>query len=159
MSFRRNLSAAEVGLGVLAWSHFLNDGYINYLPAVLPDLLKKLDIPLALVGSLVLALQGVGSLLQPFIGWSADRIGGRKFIFVGMGLSALAASLIGVAPSYGLLIGLLIIAGLGNATFHPQAMATARTVAGNREGLSMSGFSVGGSLAGGPGPRSPACWS
>jgi FSR family fosmidomycin resistance protein-like MFS transporter len=152
VSLRRNLSAAEVGLGVLAWSHFLNDGYINYLPAVLPDLLKKLDIPLALVGSLVLALQGVGSLLQPFIGWGADRIGGRKFMLVGLGLSALAASLIGVAPSYGLLIGLLVVAGLGNATFHPQALATARSVAGDREGLRMSVFSVGGELGRGVWP-------
>jgi FSR family fosmidomycin resistance protein-like MFS transporter len=152
VSFRRNLSAAEVGLGVLAWSHFLNDGYINYLPAVLPDLLKKLDIPVALVGSLVLALMGVGSLLQPFIGWAADRVGGRAFILLGIGLSAVAASLIGVAPSYGLLIVLLIVAGLGNATFHPQAMSTARSVAGNREGLSMSVFSVGGELGRGVWP-------
>jgi FSR family fosmidomycin resistance protein-like MFS transporter len=152
VSFRRNLSAAGVGLGVLAWSHFLNDGYINYMPAVLPDLLKKLDIPIALVGSLVLALQGVGSLLQPFIGRFADRIGGRRFIFVGLGMSAVAASLIGLAPSYGLLLVLLVVAGMGNATFHPQAMATTRTVAGTQAGLKMSVFSVGGELGRGAWP-------
>jgi FSR family fosmidomycin resistance protein-like MFS transporter len=146
------LSPTQLGLGALAWAHFLNDGYINYLPAVLPDLLAKLNIPLALVGSLILALQGVGSLLQPFIGWLADGIGGRRFVLIGLSLSAAAASLIGLAPSYALLIGLLLIAGLGNATFHPQALASARSLAETGEGLKMSFFLVGGELGRGVWP-------
>jgi FSR family fosmidomycin resistance protein-like MFS transporter len=133
-------------LSVMAWAHFLNDGYINYLPAVLPVLLGKLDIPLALVGSLILALQGLGSILQPFMGWGADRMGGRIFILVGLGLSMLGASLIGLAPNYGLLLGLLLVAGLGNSIFHPQALASARTLAQGRAGLMMSLFLIGGEL-------------
>ncbi len=136
---------APAPLGALAWAHFLNDGYVNYLPAILPVLLQQLNIPLALVGSLILALQGFGSLLQPFTGWWADRRGGRRFILIGLTLSALGASLIGLAPSYWLLIALLAVAGLGNALFHPQAMASARSVVrSRRQGLLMSFFLIGG---------------
>ncbi|MCL4490202.1 MAG: MFS transporter [Chloroflexi bacterium] len=136
----------RVGLSALTWAHFLNDGYINYLPAVLPVLLEELHIPLALVGSLVLSLQGIGSLLQPLVGWRADRAGGRSFVLVGLGMSALGASLIALAPSYWPLIGLLIIAGLGSAAFHPQALASARALTRSREGLTMSFFLIGGEL-------------
>ena len=136
----------KVGLGALTFAHFLNDGYINYLPAVLPVLLKEHHIPLSLVGSLILALQGIGALLQPLIGWKADRIGGRSFLMVGLGLSALGTSLVGVAPGYWSLIGLLLIAGIGTASFHPQALASARALVRTREGLTMSFFLIGGEL-------------
>jgi FSR family fosmidomycin resistance protein-like MFS transporter len=148
----QTLVTGQVGLGALTWAHFLNDGYINYLPAVLPVLLAKLNIPLALVGSLILALQGLGSLLQPVMGWTADRVGGKRFILIGLSLSTLGASLIGLAPSYWLLIGLLLIAGLGNATFHPQALASARALSRSREGLLMSFFLVGGEFGRGVWP-------
>ncbi len=131
-------------LGALTWAHFLNDGYVNYLPAILPVLLQQLNIPLALVGSLILALQGLGSLLQPFTGWWADRLGGRRLVLTGLALSALGASLIGLAPNYWLLIALLAVTGLGNAIFHPQAMASARSVVRSRHGLMMFLFLIGG---------------
>lgn len=146
LQYVHKIEAAQVELPALTWAHFLNDGYINYLPAILPLLLGKLNIPVALVGSLILALQGLGSILQPFIGRQADRIGGHQFVLVGLGLSALGASLIGLAPSYWILIVLLILAGLGNALFHPQALASARSVSSGRTGLKMSVFMVGGEL-------------
>ncbi len=141
----RDEKSRIASLGILAWAHFLNDGYVNYLPAILPALLQQLNIPLALVGSLVLALQGFGSLLQPITGWWADRIGGRRFILIGLTLSTASASLFGLAPNYWLLIALLAMAGLGNAMFHPQALSSARaTVRSQRHGLLMSMFLIGG---------------
>ncbi len=139
-------------LGALAWAHFVNDGYINYLPAILPVLLEQLNIPLALVGSLILAIQGIGSLLQPVLGWWADRTGGRRFTLIGLALSALGASLIGLAPNYWLLLVLLAIAGLGNSMFHPQTLAAARSLSRSRHGLRMSVFLIGGEVGRGAWP-------
>jgi len=133
-------------LGALAWAHFLNDGYANYLPGVLPVLLAELSIPLSLVGSLTLALSGLGSLLQPLMGWWADRRGGHRFVLVGLALTSLGAGLVGLAPSYWALLPLLALAGLGNATFHPQAMASARSLAREHHGVTMSVFLIGGEL-------------
>ncbi len=135
-----------VRLGVLSWAHFMNDGCINYLPGILPLLLEHLSVPLALAGSLILALQGLGSLLQPVAGWWADRRGGRGFIIGGLALSVVGGSVLGMAPTYWILIGILVFAGLGNAAFHPQALAGARQLARNREGLTLSVFLVGGEL-------------
>ncbi|MGA9752551.1 MAG: MFS transporter [Acidobacteriota bacterium] len=133
-------------LGVLAWAHFMNDGCINYLPGILPLLLERLSVPLALSGSLILALQGLGSLLQPVAGWWADRCGGRAFVVGGLVLSVLGGSVLGLAPDYWALIAILVFAGLGNAAFHPQALAGARQIAGKRAGLTLSVFLVGGEL-------------
>ncbi|MCL5110633.1 MAG: MFS transporter [Chloroflexi bacterium] len=133
-------------LGSLSWAHFLNDGYANFLPGILPVLLTQLSIPLSLVGSLTLALSGLGSLLQPLLGWWADRLGGRRFVLAGLALSSLGAGLVGLAPSYAVLLLLLILAGIGNATFHPQAMAAARSQARGRHGVTLSVFLIGGEL-------------
>ncbi|MCL4539837.1 MAG: MFS transporter [Bacteroidetes bacterium] len=148
----QSAASAKRGLTALAWAHFLNDGYINYLPAVLPVLLVEFHIRLALVGSLIFAIQGIGSLLQPIIGWRADRKGGRSYVLAGLGMSALGASLIGLAPGYWPLLALLTIAGLGNAAFHPQALASARSITGSREGTAMSLFMIGGELGRGVWP-------
>ncbi len=115
-------------LGALGWAHFLNDGYINYLPAVLPALLVLRHIPLSLVGSLILAVQGLGSLLQPLFGALADHLGGRRFVIAGLAVSAICASAVGLIGSYPLLIATLMLAGVGSAIFHPQALAQARAV-------------------------------
>ncbi|MGC8490632.1 MAG: MFS transporter [Syntrophobacteraceae bacterium] len=154
MSKSEKLAApsSRLGLAALTWAHFLNDGYINYLPAVLPVLLTKFHMRIALVGSLILALIGIGSLLQPFLGWRADRTGGRSFVLVGLVLSALGTSLIGLAPGYWPLIALLVVSGLGNAAFHPQALAAARSITGARAGTGMSFFLIGGELGRGVWP-------
>jgi FSR family fosmidomycin resistance protein-like MFS transporter len=140
------------GLIALTRAHFLNDGYINYLPGVLPLLLEDFHIPLALAGSLILALQGAGSLLQPLAGWLADRTGGRSFILLSLGLSMSGASFVGLATGYWPLIAFLLIAGLGDGLFHPQSLASARVLARTREGLMMSLFLIGGELGRGVWP-------
>lgn len=148
----RTMPSAGLGLAALSWAHFLNDGYVNYLPAVIPVLLEQFHLQIALVGTMILAVQGVGSLLQPVLGWRADRTGGRSFVLVGLTMSALGASFIGLAPSYWLLIALLTVAGLGNAAFHPQALASARSITETREGAAMSFFLIGGELGRGVWP-------
>ena len=138
-------------LGALGWAHFLNDGYINYLPAVLPALLVLRHIPLSLVGSLILAVQGLGSLLQPLFGALADHLGGRRFVIAGLAVSAICASAVGLIGSYPLLIATLMLAGVGSAIFHPQALAQARAV-GRGKGSHMSLFLIGGELGRGVWP-------
>ncbi len=144
-------ATGTVALGALTWAHFLNDGYVNYLPGVLPAVLASFGIPLALVGSLVLTLQ-LAQFLQPVMGWLADRAGGRLFITAGLAMSTLGASLVGAAPGYAALLGLLLLASLGSTTFHPQAMSAARSLARRSHGLTMAVFLVGGELGRGVWP-------
>jgi FSR family fosmidomycin resistance protein-like MFS transporter len=133
-------------LGALTWAHFLNDGYVNYLPAILPLLLSQFNIPIVLVGTLIFATQGIGSLMQPLTGLWADHRGGRGFVLAGLAMSAIGASLLGIAPNYPVLLLLLVVIGLGNSFFHPQALATTRSLTERHEAIHMSLFLVGGEL-------------
>ncbi len=132
-------------LGSLSWLHFLNDGSANYLPGILPAVLITLHASVSLAATVMSALL-IGQALQVPSGWLADRIGGRTFIIVGVLGSSLAAAFIGFASSLWALLPILLIIGLSNALFHPQAMAGARSLSGNRHGLGMSIFLVGGEI-------------
>lgn len=134
-----------IQLATLTWSHFLNDGAANYLPGVLPAILISLHLTPALAGTIMAALL-LGQALQPFYGWLSDRIGGRVLIFTGLIGSTCGGALVGLAPSYTSLLLVLLIIGVTNSMFHPQALATVRQFAHRRRGLAMSVFLVGGEL-------------
>ncbi len=141
----------NTGLSVLIWQHFLNDGLANYLPGILPALAVDRHVPLPLIGVLMTALI-LGQSLQPLTGWWADRLGGRKFILGGLLLTTLGTVLVGLSHSL-VMMGLwLLMTGIGNTLFHPQALTAARTLGLGREGFFMSTFLVGGELGRGLGP-------
>ncbi len=145
-------TSPQMAFGVLAWAHFLNDAYVNYVPALLPVLMLTHHFPVALAGTLVLALQGVTAMFQPLVGLWADRLGGRLFPWVGLGLAAVGASAVGLAPSYLALLAVLLLTGIGNTLFHPQALAAASALTRRRRGLGTSAFLVAGELGRGLGP-------
>lgn len=130
-------------LATLSWAHFLNDGAANYLPGILPAILIGLHVDPRLAGSIMAALL-LGQALQPLYGWLSDRLGGRSLIFTGIAGTTLGGAVIGFAPSYGWLLLVLLVIGVTNAMFHPQALASVRELAHRRRGLAMSAFLVGG---------------
>ncbi|HZD66154.1 MAG TPA: MFS transporter [Acidimicrobiales bacterium] len=129
----------------MTWAHLLNDGAANYLPGVLPAVLVSLHAPVRLAGVLIAALT-VGQALQPVVGWVADRIGGRSLVVTGLLLNSLGGGLLGFAHRMGVLITLLLLIGIGNSFFHPQALAGVRSMLAGRRGLLMAVFLVGGEL-------------
>jgi FSR family fosmidomycin resistance protein-like MFS transporter len=129
----------------LSWAHLLNDGAANYLPGVLPAVLVSLHDPVRMAGVLIAALT-IGQALQPVTRWLADRVGGRALVVTGLTISSLGGGLFGVAHSTVVLVLLLLAVGVGNALFHPQALAGVRTLVRSRQGLLTSAFLVGGEL-------------
>jgi FSR family fosmidomycin resistance protein-like MFS transporter len=132
-------------LAALTGAHLLNDGASNYLPGVLPAVLIALHESVHLAGALMAALI-VGQALQPATGWLADRVGGRSITTLGLFFSSLGGALLGVAPSTGVLVGLLLLIGAGGAAFHPQALAGVRSMLSGRTGFYTSVFLVGGEI-------------
>jgi Arabinose efflux permease len=132
-------------LGALGWLHFLNDGAANYLPGVLPAVLLALGLRVGLAGAVMTALL-IGQTLQPATGWLADRVGGRSLILAGVLGTSLGGALIGLAPTPILLLVLVLLMGVTNSLFHPQAIAGARLLGGHRQGFSMALFLVGGEV-------------
>jgi len=81
------------------------------------------------------------------MGFWADRTGGRKFVVGGLLIGSIVIPLgLGYTPSYPLLLLALLIGGLGNAAFHPNAAALVGEMTGKRKGFGMSLFIVGGNL-------------
>ena len=104
---------------VVSLSHALVDAYAGVLPPLLPRIMDKLGLSIALAATLAMTFSLASSLLQPILGWIADHYGRRMFIVGGPLLSGIFVSLIGTASTFEVLLGLLIVAGLGSAAFHP----------------------------------------
>ncbi|HYW93113.1 MAG TPA: MFS transporter [Gammaproteobacteria bacterium] len=149
---RSEAAAIPLGrLGGMGWAHFLNDGAANYLPGVLPAILVSLNLSVALAGTVMAALL-MGQALQPLVGILADRTGGRATIVLGLAGSSLGGALVGFAPGFWSLVGVLILIGVSNSFFHPQALAGVRQLGGPRPGTTMSVFLVGGEVGRGVWP-------
>jgi len=149
---RRTRGAVAVALAV-ALAHAANDAYSAFLHPLLPRIMEKLGLSIALAATLAMTLSLASSLVQPVMGYLADRYGRRAFVILGPVFSGVFLSLIGVAPSFGVLVACLALGGLGGAMFHPPGASLAARVADGRgSGLRYSVFSFGGSAGYAIGP-------
>jgi len=130
----------------MALCHFINDVYTSFLSPLLPLLIQKLSMSLTQAGFLSTVLQ-VPSLLNPYIGTLADRISVRYFIIAAPSLTAVPMSLIGLAPTYAVLLILLFLAGISVSIFHVPAPVMISRVSGSRVGRGMSFYMAGGEVA------------
>ncbi len=138
---------------VVAVAHGINDAYASIVPPLLPRLMETLDLSITAAAGLAAAFAVANSLPQPLFGYLADRVGRRAIMIGGMLVSAIFVSVIGFAPSYGPLLILLLLGGLGGAAFHPPAAAYAvRTARVRGAGGRYSIFSFGGALGYAAGP-------
>lgn len=138
-------------LGVAA-AHFVNDIYASFLAPLLPLVVSKFHLSLTLAGLLATIFNASAALSQPLFALLADRMRRRILVVLGPTLTVLGMGLIGLAPSYEVLIGILLIAGVGTASFHPQGASTAGMASGARKGAGVSLFVTGGELGFSLGP-------
>ena len=131
---------------LLSICHFVHDIYSSFLAPLLPFLIEKFGLSLTQAGFLSTVMQ-LPALLNPSIGKLADRISVRYFIILAPALTAIPMSLLGVAPSYGVLLILLFLTGISVSLFHVPAPVMVYRVAGERTGRAMSFYMTGGELA------------
>jgi len=135
----------------LSISHFIHDVYSSFLSPLLPLLIEKLSMSLTQAGFLSTMMQ-LPALLNPYIGKLADRISVRYFIFLAPMITAVSMSLIGLAPSYAMLLILMLIAGISVSIFHVPSPVMVARLSGNHKGKGMSFYMTGGELARTVGP-------
>ncbi|NOY38015.1 MAG: MFS transporter [Chlorobi bacterium] len=138
-------------VATIAVAHFLHDIYSSFLAPVLPLLIEKLSLPLSLAGSLSI-FQRIPALFNPLVGIMAEKVNSRYFIILTPGVTAVAMSLLGVAPGYAFLAVLLLIAGASSTFFHVPTPVMIKNMSGDRIGKGMSFFMLGGELARTMGP-------
>jgi FSR family fosmidomycin resistance protein-like MFS transporter len=139
-------------LALLALGHMVIDINQGALPAILPFLKKALDLSYTATGTIVLAANITSSLIQPLFGYWADRTARRWLLPVSVLLSSVGLGLTGLAPSYGVVLALVVITGFGVAAYHPEGYRTATSVAGARKATGVSIFSTGGNIGIAAGP-------
>ncbi|MEJ2218618.1 MAG: MFS transporter, partial [Gemmatimonadota bacterium] len=141
----RALRSAAGIAGLVAVAHFTNDTYSAFLLPLLPRVMDRLGLSIALAATLAMTLSISASLIQPAMGYVADRFGRRPLVIIGPLLSAVFMSSIGVAPTFAVLMGLLVLGGTGSAMFHPPgASRAARVSEGRGSGVRYSIVSFGG---------------
>lgn len=131
--------------------HGLNDGYGGFLSALMPLLIDRLGLSLALAGGLSSLRMVAASFAQPLAGHLADRLGYRTFLLLGPGVTCTVMALLFHFPGYLPLGAALVLAGLGTAAFHPAGAALAGSGGGAR-GYVMSVFLAGGTVGAALGP-------
>ena len=129
----------------IAAGHFVHDSYSAFVAPLLPLLQDKLSTNYALTGGLTVFAQ-LPSLLNPFIGYLADKVSLRYFIILAPGITATLMGFLGLTTSYLALAILLFAAGISIATFHAPAPAMIGRLAGDRVGKGMSIFMASGEL-------------
>jgi FSR family fosmidomycin resistance protein-like MFS transporter len=128
-----------------AGAHAIDDFYQGLIPAAVPYFVLERHFSYLGASGLTLAATLGSALPQLGFGVLADRRRHAWMAPVGVSLAGIGAGLAGLATSYALVFGLLVLSGLGVALFHPSAGRDARLAAGG-SATAMSYFAAGGSI-------------
>jgi FSR family fosmidomycin resistance protein-like MFS transporter len=135
----------------ISGAHFVHDTFTGFIPTFLPVLIEKLSLSLSSVGTLTAIMQ-VPAILNPMIGYLADRASLQLLVILAPAVTATLVCLIGIAPSVPALAILLFAIGVSVACFHAPAPAMIGQISGRKIGLGMSLFMACGEMARTVGP-------
>src|SRR5690242_15825575 len=139
-------------MALLSSGHFATDFANGALPALLPFLRDKFSLSYTAVGAVILASQASSSLIQPLFGLWSDRRGAMWLLPAGVAVAGVGIAVAADAPSYWLVLLLVLVSGVGSAAYHPEGSKFAGFVSGRKRASGMSWFSIGGNLGFGLGP-------
>ncbi|MCJ7739452.1 MAG: MFS transporter [Anaerolineae bacterium] len=133
-------------VATIAAGHAIHDTYTAFLNPLLPTLIENLSLTNTHAGLLTVFLNWP-SMFQPILGHLSDRFRLQRFFTLAPAVSAIAMSLIGIAPSYGFLAMLMVVTGVSSASLHAVGPAMAGKLSGRKLGRGMSYWMVGGEVA------------
>ncbi len=149
------LRAEETVLPILfaiSFSHLLNDTIQSLIPAIYPVIKNSFGLNFAQIGLITLTFQLTASLLQPLVGFYADRKPLPYALAFGMGFTLCGLVFLSFVNSFPMLLLSVGLVGVGSAVFHPEASRLAHMAAGGRKGMAQSLFQVGGNAGSSMGP-------
>ncbi|KPJ81921.1 MAG: hypothetical protein AMS17_19250 [Spirochaetes bacterium DG_61] len=109
-----------LSLGIM---HFLLDSYMGFFAIYL--VIAQLDPRKAAL--IITFTTFAGNILQPFLGYTADRIQGKLPLFFGMLIASISMSMIGLTVNYLLLFVFVLFGHLGSSLFHPAGAHVSST--------------------------------
>ena len=140
-------------LWLLSLGHLIVDLTQGILPIITPLLAQSLELNYFQVGTIALAFTVSSAIVQPVFGVLSDRYSMPWLMPLGLFLSGLGLALTGIVNSYGLLLVVVFLSGIGVAGYHPEGSKLAHYVSvEGKAGSSMAVFSVGGNVGFALGP-------
>ena len=142
-------------LSLVSLGHFFSHYYALVLPPLFPFLKAEFGVSYLQLGLAMTAYGLLGGVAQAPVGFLVDRMGPCRVLLIGLGVNVLAVLFMGFATSYGVLLALAVIAGLGNSVFHPADYAILNhSVSERRLGRAFSIHTFSGFLGGACAPVS-----
>ena len=140
-------------LSLIGIGHFLSHFYFLCIPPMLPLLAREFDVGFAMLGAALAGYSWLGGVLQASVGGLIDRFGARQVLAAGLALNAAAIAAMGLVDGFWGFAALAVVAGIGNAVFHPVDYAIiAAKIADKRLGRAYSLHTFSGFFGGGVAP-------
>ncbi|MCA1962274.1 MAG: MFS transporter [Desulfomonile sp.] len=136
----------------LSLGHLITDIYQGALPTILPLLKERLGLSYTMAGAIMMAANFTSSVIQPLFGYLSDAKEKPIFLPLGCLCAGIGLSLVSLPSNVYLVLMLVILSGLGVASYHPEGYKTAHFFTGDKPATGMSVFSVGGNLGFALGP-------
>jgi MFS transporter, FSR family, fosmidomycin resistance protein len=132
--------------------HFTGDFYTAFVTPLFPVFVDQLGLSLTEVGIIAGMMRLLAFIIQPTVGYFADRYQTRAFMLIGLALPIVFIPLSGLSPNFWVLLFFVALGSIGSSMFHPSVTGMVPLYAGSKAGFSMSIFNTGGTLAFGLGP-------
>ncbi len=130
----------------ISLAHLSHDVYSSFLAPLLPLFISRFDLSLSAVALLDITRK-IPHLFNPILGLLADRICVKWVVILAPALTATIMSLLGLAPSFPVLAGMLLVAGFSAAAFHVPGPVLIKRYSGANSARGMSFYMFGGELA------------
>jgi FSR family fosmidomycin resistance protein-like MFS transporter len=132
--------------------HFTGDVYSAFISPLFPAFVDRLGLTLTQVGIVAGTARFLAFIVQPTVGYFADRFQTRIFSLGGLALAVVFIPLAGLAPAFWFLLLMVAVGSVGSSMFHPSVTGMIPLYAGRQAGLCMSIFNTGGTFAFAVGP-------
>ncbi len=140
-------------ISLVGFAHGTSHFFHLMLPSLFPWLMRDFGLNFTQAGSLTSAFFIASGIGQALAGFAVDRFGARRVLFSGIGMFSLAATALGSANSFAMLLAAAVLAGIGNSVFHPADFTVLnRHVSAPRLGHAFSVHSLSGNLGWAAGP-------
>jgi MFS family permease len=120
-------------------AHFVSHFYILVLPPLFPFIRDFYGVSYTQLGFALTAFNVTTALCQTPAGFLVDRIGARSVLVAGLVVGAVCLAVVGLVPSFWLMVAMFAMMGVANGVYHPADYAIlSQLVSAQRSGQAFS---------------------
>jgi FSR family fosmidomycin resistance protein-like MFS transporter len=134
-------------IGLISAAHFVSHYYILLLPPLFAFIRADYGVSYTELGLAIATFNVVSGAFQTPAGFLIDWIGARRILIAGLTLGAAAVLVMGLVPSFWVLVVMMALNGLANTVYHPADYAIlAHLISSRRIGQAFSVHTFSGML-------------